>query len=61
MTTTIDILTRDVATRYAALRAEDDKVVDAAMIKIRDDRGKVRHCPLRPGLRADPYVLDFTG
>ena len=40
---------------------EDDKVVDAAMIKIRDDRGKVRHCPLRPGLRADPYVLDFTG
>jgi len=40
---------------------EDDKVVDAALIKIRDDRGKVRHCPLRPGLRADPYVLDFTG
>lgn len=40
---------------------EDDKVVDAALIKIRDDRGKGRHCPLRPGLRADPYVLDFTG
>jgi hypothetical protein len=40
---------------------EEGNVVDAAMIKIKDDRGRVRHCPLRPGLRAAPYVLDYTG
>lgn len=31
-----------------------------AMVHIRDDKGKVRRCPVRPALRNPPAVIDWT-
>lgn len=37
-----------------------DKPIAPAMVHIRDDKGKVRRCPVRPALRNPPAVIDWT-